>query len=423
MANIKKLELMERRLNGDIPTTTPRINSAYDYKDYLAKQGMNVDLTPNKNLGTTTPTAQTTPTTTDTGASTTPETTSVDTTNMWDRYKAQLAQSSVNQKAELAAINQKSNSYVNAYLKSLGLSGTSAGASQIAENGVNLANAYSQVNANEQQALDEQRSTNSSLMIDAYKQAIENEESSGKLEGILNNYDDESLTPGVKDYLESLTPTTSTWEGERELTLEDLESQLDDVTLGLNENQRTRVNEIINKLKNAKDGDEYRKIFNENKSIIQDVTKADSSDITNSSQSSTTKNTYKGKYQLDDNTASDKLSKSKSTKSIDVKNAKEVDFGDFNGTGEKGDTQYVWANMIINLAKQGKLPENSLIDFNVGMGNNAVYLYKDGKFSAVTGIQDSAAYASNSMKSIKERLKELTNTDYSAEVDKLANEK
>ena len=418
--------------------TTPLTPTQDDNKmnDYLKHYEESEN---NNYVDTTKPSTPTTPVSGDGGGSATPK------NNMWDIYKSQLAQSSVNQKAELDAINQRANSYVNAYLKSLGLSGTSAGASQIAENGMNLANAYSQVNANEQTALNAQRETNSDNLMGIYQAAVESGASNRTLNEILDSYDDDSVTTGTKDLLNNYAKAMgNTWESDKQLTQDDMLTQLTENASSLNENQLKQVNDILTQLKGAKTQEEYNDIYDKNQDVIQDITNASTSystveqpatenttkveGQTSPNNSSVTSNNYNGKYQSlsDKNQAKLDEAIKDSNKTFSAQSVKETDFGDYSGTGKKGDTQYIWTNVLMDLAKKGELPNNTAINMNVGVNwdNDSGFVYKNGNwykigaFSKSPGDADGGfAHAEDSIQSIKSKLREITNKNWDDLVD------
>ncbi len=182
--------------------------------------------------------------------------------NMWNLYSKQIAQSSINQKAELAAINEKANSYTNAYLKSLGLSGTSAGANAIANNNVNLMNAYADVNANEQQALEEKRTEQNSKLMDLYETAVASGASSSEIKNIINN---NAATPEDASYYNSMLEASGiNWTSDRDSIINDLESN----TEGLSEVAKNYATLVENQLRNASNEQEYNEVYTKYKEIF-----------------------------------------------------------------------------------------------------------------------------------------------------------
>jgi len=95
-------------------------------------------------------------------------------TSDWQNFLKNVNLSTANSKAELSAINSRTNSYVDNYLKSLGLQGTSAGATQLALNGTGLQNAYTQLNQNANDYIDAQREQNTDYLANEYQSAVNN---------------------------------------------------------------------------------------------------------------------------------------------------------------------------------------------------------------------------------------------------------
>ena len=68
---------------------------------------------------------------------------------------------------------------------------------------------------------------------------------------------------------------------------------------------------------------------------------------------------------------------------IIVSAAKEEDFGQYKDTGKEGSKQQKYVNAILEAAKQGKIPNGTMFDFNYGWGadkKGSIYVYYNGAF-------------------------------------------
>ncbi len=68
---------------------------------------------------------------------------------------------------------------------------------------------------------------------------------------------------------------------------------------------------------------------------------------------------------------------------IIVSAAKEEDFGQYKDTGKEGSKQQKYVNAILKAAKQGKIPNGTMFDFNYGWGadkKGSIYVYYNGAF-------------------------------------------
>lgn len=197
-------------------------------------------------------------------------------TNLWDLYSKQLAQSSINQKAELAAINERANQYTNAYLKSLGLQGTNAGATQIAQNSANLMNAYREIDANQQAALrqyeEENKATNEDRIYEVYETALSNPNlTKEQIDDIITNFDPNISTQDYVKYINDLVMADDTenysvnWEETRDNFINELTKIVENKSGTNNERMRdfAKAKSTIAKLKNAKTKAEVDAIIKE----------------------------------------------------------------------------------------------------------------------------------------------------------------
>lgn len=182
----------------------------------------------------------------------------------WKMYQNQLKQNTANYKAELSAINDRTNSFVNTYLKQLGLSGTAEGVNQITSNAFNLANAYSDLNRQEQQALDEQRQVNSDRLSGIYQTAVNSGASAREINELIDKYDDDSLTPGTKEILKDYAKAEGiTWNSDRQYIIDSLKnSKYDD-----------DAEKLIDILNNAKTEQEFYDLYDKFEEFINDPSK------------------------------------------------------------------------------------------------------------------------------------------------------
>jgi hypothetical protein len=88
------------------------------------------------------------------------------------------------------------------------------------------------------------------------------------------------------------------------------------------------------------------------------------SDILNKIKESSNNNSYEIKLDTDAKALS--------------RNAAEKEFGEFNGTGEKNDSQSIWVNSMQKAAQENKIPDGTVVNMNVGAGKSALYMYSDG---------------------------------------------
>lgn len=190
-------------------------------------------------------------------------------TSDWQNFLKNVNLSTANSKAELSAINSRTNSYVDNYLKSLGLQGTSAGATQLALNGTGLQNAYTQLNQNANDYIDAQRQQNTDYLANEYQSAVNNGASSTELQSILDKYDDDSITSGYKKYLNSQAVQEIDWSNDKEETIYKLNNMLN--TGDLSDYQKAQVNNLLGKLNDVKTSAQYNKLVNQYNELINDA--------------------------------------------------------------------------------------------------------------------------------------------------------
>lgn len=279
---------------GGNKTLIPPTKNTMGYQNYMIPPNKTVASEPivNTNFGTPVVNTQTTPSSTPSAnpvvnpsSNTTPNVSpsvnptpsiNANSTNLWDLYSKQLAQSSINQKAELAAINERANQYTNAYLKSLGLQGTNAGATQIAQNNANLMNAYREIDANQQAALreyeEENKATNEDRIYEVYETALSNPNlTKEQIDDIITNFDPNISTQDYVKYINDLVMADGTennsvnWEETRDNFIKELTKVVENKSGTNNERMRdfAKAKSTITKLKNAKTKAEVDAIIKE----------------------------------------------------------------------------------------------------------------------------------------------------------------
>ena len=206
--------------------------------------------------------------TTDTTTNANTTTTSSNTED-WQNFLNNVNLSTANSKAELSAVNNRTNSYVDNYLKSLGLSGTSAGTSQMALNGATLQNAYTNLNQNANDYIDTQRDKNTEYLDAEYQAAVNNGATSDELQAILNKYDDDSITAGYKNYLNSQAVEEIDWENDKATTISALNSQLENSDL--TDYQKAQIRTLLGKLEDTTSSDSYNTLVSEYEDVIKDA--------------------------------------------------------------------------------------------------------------------------------------------------------
>lgn len=264
---MKKNQYEEFLRKNGYGATLPPTKNTMGYQDYVVP--------PNKNTGNTSaPSAN--PATLNVSPSVNPTPSITPNTNsLWDLYSTQLAQSNINQKAELAAINERANQYTNAYLKSLGLQGTNAGATQIAQNSANLMNAYREIDANEQAALRqyeaENRQANEDRIYEVYETALSNPNlSKDQVNDIITKFNPDMSTQDYIKYINDLVMfdgSTDNWEETRDSLIEELTKSAENTSGTNNERMRDYANtkNAIAKLKKATSKAEVDAIIKEYK--------------------------------------------------------------------------------------------------------------------------------------------------------------
>lgn len=206
--------------------------------------------------------------TTDTTTNANTTTTSSNTED-WQNFLNNVNLSTANSKAELSAVNNRTNSYVDNYLKSLGLSGTSAGTSQMALNGATLQNAYTNLNQNANDYIDTQRDKNTEYLDAEYQAAVNNGATSDELQAILNKYDDDSITSGYKNYLNSQAVEEIDWENDKATTISALNSQLENSDL--TDYQKAQIRTLLGKLEDTTSSDSFNTLVSEYEDVIKDA--------------------------------------------------------------------------------------------------------------------------------------------------------
>lgn len=101
---------------------------------------------------------------------------------------------------------------------------------------------------------------------------------------------------------------------------------------------------------------------------------------------------------------------------IDNNSAGTYSFGEFNGTGE-GKKQDTYITTVIQMAKDGKIANGTVVNFNYGAGKKANYVYANGKWykTSNTATYDYKDYLSQQEANEKASIQQVTTGKYKYE--------
>lgn len=397
----------------------------------------------------------------------------------WNEQKDRINQAALNYQQELDAINKKSSMYYDNLLKQLGLYGSGAGAGAYTDMAAQNANAAMKIEENRQNQIEQVRQANTEKLLDMverYRQAGATDE---EIEQLTQGINPEALTADAarevdrirglnkaeqrakaeaeakeqseedkKKYKDNLDRVLSLYSS-LELDDSELEKYLTDNNINISDEDKAYaalVREIAKKTDEATKGKESESKNDEveetmlgylseanNRGLGANVEKA-IEDVFNRTDLSLARKSYEAAKILNDptsipteidekvadakenaNNVLNKIGAKVTDDGIKASNAVETTFGDYNGTGKKGDTQYVWANGLIELAKNGKIPNGTLVDFNVGYGSAAWYIYQGGYWfktdAKTTRDNQTNQIGEASIDNVKKHLKDLSGYD------------
>lgn len=320
--------------------------------------------------------------------------------NSYNEYVKQLEKYKASEKNDINNANLKAKTYLDNYKKALGLANSGAGMSadiQLAQNAneqlANVNKTYDQrvldyrnqyntdkitqakellggMTSDDRNAYLENLASDNGLntetydYISAYKNALSNQEAETKRQNAINtakNYiDSDNTTSGeIKNYLETLRKSGQydddtmnslqdyfdmsgkSWKAEAQSSYEDIAKTIAAASNGGDTEMADKLTEIQNEIVKAVNygtKEDYQKAL----SKLEEANKVEVPST-----------------------------------AIKAADAKTNDFGSFAGSGNSNSKQSKYVNQILDAAKEGKLENGAIINFNYGLGNAKLYQYVD----------------------------------------------
>lgn len=349
----------------------------------------------------------------------------------WKDQKNRINQSALNYKSELDAINQKSSMYYDDYLEMLGLKGSGAGAGLYNDMAVQNANAATKIEANRQNEIENARQANTdrlmALLDEAKKSGITF--SDEELKDIVGTYSKDSLAAGTDaeatrwNRFSNLAKAKADEDEFNKLYQTAIVNNADDEALAklaklYGKDAKTRemeAAEIVAQNSNSKmsEEDDYNlandilrvdglSLTNEGKKAVkEEIEKIYNDSSLSSAQKqvkaqeiisnpdlvySNAKDIETGITNVKAKLNGKSMSYNESVAPIPASSATEKELANVSGAGDKGNTQHIWVNALIDLAKEGAIPDGTLVNMDVGYGNDDaenIYMYSNGNWFKV----------------------------------------
>lgn len=276
---------------------------------------------------------------------------------VYDQYRLQLDKNKLSAQNELNKATSKSRTYMDNYLKALGLQGSGVGATANAQLGSNYASQMAQINAD----YNAQKLGLEQDYINQQKTEAQNVLSGLNTNKDINNYLDSIKNTSSYDYAKNIAQGKITaneqasFENEKQKNLSQVYSQMEG--LESTSPQYKELQNLATEIEYSQDSNSLKGIYD---SYLQAQQEASTSNF----------NTLVSEYGI-----------SSDDKGLDNSTMKSTDFGKFFRGDKPGSNQSKYANAVIKAGKEGKIPNGTTIDMNYGAGNNnAIFMYYDGKW-------------------------------------------
>lgn len=272
---------------------------------------------------------------------------------VYDQYRLQLDKNKLSAQNELNKATSKSRTYMDNYLKALGLQGSGMGASANAQLGSNYASQMAQINADyNTQKLGLQQD-----YINSQKSEARDVLSGLNTNTDINNYLNSLKGTDAYEYANNIAQgkitanNQASFENEKQKNLAQLYTQMQG--LDSTSDEYKELQNLATEIEYSQDSNALQNLYN---TYLE------------------SQNTLQTQME-EENAINNEIAENGYANNFSVKNAKPEYFGKFAGSKNSNSTQSKYVNAILEASKNGTLKDGVIINFNYGIGKPTLYKY------------------------------------------------